>query len=103
MQMLRRPVQTGLAALMALASSPAWAEGAAAAQDLSRYKEESVPGGNLMLIAYMVLWALLGAYAVRTALRQSRSERDLAALQDRLDRLTGSPDRATPNPSGTEK
>ncbi len=94
MQMLRRPFQVGWAAVAALASSPAWAEGAAAAQDLSRYKEESVPGGNLMLIAYMILWALLGAYALRTALRQSRSERDLAALQDRLDRLTAHPEKA---------
>jgi len=101
MQMLQGLIRSGMAVMVALASAPAWAEGAA--QDLSRYKEESVPGGNLMLIAYMVLWALLGAYAVRTALRQSRCERDLAALQDRLDRLTGNPDQANTNRSRGEK
>jgi hypothetical protein len=76
-----------------LTAGLAWADGATVAQDLSRYKEESVPGGKLMLIAYMVLWGLVGAYAIRTALRQSRTERDLAALQDRLDHFAGS---ATP-------
>lgn len=57
-----------------------------APRDLSKYKEESVPGGNLMIIAYLVMWGLIGGFAVRTALRQGKLERDVAALQDRLDK-----------------
>jgi hypothetical protein len=59
---------------------------AEAPRDLSKYKEESVPGGQLMIIAYLVMWGLLGSFAVRTALRQGKLEREVAALQDRVDK-----------------
>lgn len=84
------------AVTLVLWASAAWANVALPepARDLSRYKEEAVPGGTLLVIAYLIMWALVGGYAVRIALRQSRTERELAALQERLDR-----DDATQPPS----
>lgn len=67
-------------------AAPAAAAPAEAPRDLSKYKEESVPGGQLMIIAYLVMWGLLGGFAVRMALRQGKLEREVANLQDRLDR-----------------
>lgn len=75
------PVRTDTAPAPAAATAPAEAP-----RDLSKYKEESVPGGNLMIIAYLVMWGLLGGFAVRMALRQGKLEREVANLQDRLDR-----------------
>lgn len=68
------------------AAKVAEAAPAEAPRDLSKYKEESVPGGQLMIIAYLVMWGLLGGFAVRTALRQGKLEREVAALQDRVDK-----------------
>lgn len=79
----------GICAAIVLGTATAWADVARSveAQDLSRYKEESVPGGTLLVVAYMIMWGLVGFLAVRTALRQTRTERDVAALQDRIERL----------------
>lgn len=54
------------------------------ARDLSKYKEEPVPGGTLLVAAYGVMWALVGVYLVRLAGRQSKAEQELRALEDRL-------------------
>lgn len=96
---LRSAQLGGLAlALAVLTTAPAYADeappasalaapaAAEAPRDLSKYKEESVPGGQLMIIAYLVMWGLLGGFAVRTALRQGKLEREVAALQDRVDK-----------------
>lgn len=80
------PPASVLAAPAATAPRVAEAMQAEAPRDLSKYKEESVPGGQLMIIAYLVMWGLLGGYAVRTALRQGKLEREVAALQDRVDK-----------------
>lgn len=85
------PVRTDAAPANAAPANAAPATAAAAApaeapRDLSKYKEESVPGGSLMIIAYLVMWGLLGGFAVRMALRQGKLEREVANLQDRLDR-----------------
>jgi hypothetical protein len=77
------PAQAAPAQASAKATEAAQAE---APRDLSKYKEESVPGGQLMIIAYLVMWGLLGSFAVRTALRQGKLEREVAALQDRVDK-----------------
>lgn len=53
-------------------------------RDLSRYKEEPVPGGALLVAAYAVLWLLVGVFVARVAFRQARLERDLRAMEDRL-------------------
>jgi len=59
--------------------------GYAPARDLSKYKEEPVPGGTLLVVAYAVMWLLVGAFLARLLLRQGQLERDLHALQERLD------------------
>ena len=63
--------------------------GASAKRDLSRYKEEKVPGGTLMLAAYMVMWALVAGLVGRTVLRQAKVEAELTDLSERVDVLTG--------------
>lgn len=75
------------ASALALAQTPAGGDGkaSAVATDLSRYKEEPVPGGALLVAAYGVMWGLLAGYVGRLVLRQSRTERELQAIHDRLD------------------
>lgn len=55
----------------------------APSRDLSAYKEAAIPGGDLMLAAYLLGWVLLGAVAVRAALRQRHTEQQLAELEAR--------------------
>lgn len=71
-----------------LAASSAWAE-APAAQDLSRYKEEPVPGGALLVAAYMAMWAIAAGFVGWTLLRQQKAEAALRELEDRLDAGAG--------------
>ena len=74
------------ASLLVVATWPAqsWAEGA---RDLSKYKEESVPGGVLLVAAYLVLWALVAAFVGRAVMAQSRVEAEVKDLQERIDLL----------------
>ncbi len=53
-------------------------------QDLSKYKEEPVPGGSLLVIAYGVMWLLLLAFVGRLASKQRQTQAQLRALEDRL-------------------
>jgi len=57
--------------------------------DLAKYKEESLPGGPLLVAAYGVMWLLIGGSIVRLLLRQSKLESEIKILQDRLDRPQG--------------
>lgn len=67
-----------------LSAVPAWAE-EALGRDLSRYKEQPIEGGSLLLAAYLIMWLFLGLFVLRLALRQSRLERDLEVVQARID------------------
>lgn len=56
--------------------------------------EDTIPGGRLMLAAYIVFFALLGWYSVRLSRRHSAVQQELSALRksmedidDRLDDL----------------
>ncbi len=42
---------------------------------------ESVPGGTLLVVAYLAMWALLFGYVLLTWQRQRRLELRLAALE----------------------
>ncbi len=53
--------------------------------DLSRFKEEPVSGGILLIIAYFVMWLALAVFVARTALKQAKLEAELRNLEDRLD------------------
>ena len=83
---MNRRLLTGAALALAICLSAfaAYAE-APAAQDLARYKEESIPGGLLALVAYMAMWALLAGFVGWTLLRQTKVEAALHALEDRID------------------
>jgi hypothetical protein len=50
-------------------------------------QETSVPGGNLMLIAYIGLWALILGFVIVLLRAQRAVERDLDDLERRLDEL----------------
>ncbi len=58
------------------------------AEALAKYKEEPVPGGALLLAAYMVMWALAAALVARVVMRQSRTEAELKELAERVDVAT---------------
>lgn len=83
--MKRTASKLGAAALVWLLAASALAA-EPAAQDLSRYKEEAVPGGVMLLAAYMAMWALAAVFVAFTIERQRRVEAALRALEDRLDR-----------------
>jgi len=50
-------------------------------------QETSVPGGWLLMAAYMVLWLAILAYLLFLAIRQQRLSRDIRDLERRLDDL----------------
>jgi uncharacterized membrane protein YciS (DUF1049 family) len=58
-------------------------ESFAAPRDLSAYKEEPVPGGTLLAVAYAVMWVLAAIWVGRIAMKLARVEREVRALQDR--------------------
>jgi len=57
----------------------------AALPALPSLKEEPVDGQKLLVIAYVVFWALAAGYLAQLALAQRRLRRDLDALQRRVD------------------
>lgn len=54
-------------------------------RDLSRYKEESVPGGSYLVIAYGVMWALVAALVGRLLMSQARLEARITELEEQLE------------------
>ncbi len=52
-------------------------------------EDVQVPGGALMLVSYLVLWALLLGYLAYLARRQSSIEDDLDTLRKRMDDMLG--------------
>ncbi|HAN31193.1 MAG TPA: hypothetical protein DCQ06_06300 [Myxococcales bacterium] len=77
---LTRIVSTLVVALFPLGE--ALASGAA---DLSKYKEESVSGGSLLVAAYLVMWALVSVFVVRVVLGQAKTEARLTELSEQID------------------
>ena len=68
------------APLLAQATTSGAAESAAA-------RDVAPPGGVLMLVSYLVLWALLLGFVVALVLRQRRLEGELEALERRIDAM----------------
>lgn len=52
-------------------------------------QDTQVPGGALMLVSYLVLWALMLGYLAYLARKQAALEDDLEGLRKRLDDLLG--------------
>jgi len=52
-------------------------------------QDVQVPGGALMLVSYLFLWALLLGYLAYLARRQSSIEDDLDTLRRRMDDMLG--------------
>ncbi len=83
-------VGMSLLSTAALAQEPA-AKATTEALSLAA-QETSVPGGTLMLIAYLALWLMVFAYIAMIMRRQSALNRDLAALERRMDEAFGGQD-----------
>lgn len=60
---------------------------AAYAQESVASKETSVPGGTLMVIAYIVFAAMMFGYLALLSFRQRRLDDDVEELEKRLDEL----------------
>ena len=52
-------------------------------------KKESVPGGTLLIVAYLFIWVALFAYLLMLRKTQMRIEREITGLEERLDRHIG--------------
>lgn len=78
---------------MSLLSTTAFAQepaAQAASETLSQAaRETSVPGGLLMLVAYLALWLMIFGYLAMIMRRQSALSRDLTALERRMDDAFG--------------
>lgn len=48
-------------------------------------EETAVPGGTLMVIGYLVLWVMLGAYLFSVMWRQRRLQDEIDELEQRID------------------
>jgi hypothetical protein len=53
-------------------------------EGLERYKEEPVPGGVMLLIAYMVMWGLAIALVIRLLVAQSKLQAQVTELEERI-------------------
>ena len=65
-------------------ATAAQAPAVAAKQGLERYKEEPVPGGLMLLIAYMVMWGLAIALVIRLLVSQSKLQAAVTELEERI-------------------
>ncbi|MFZ4578699.1 MAG: CcmD family protein [Myxococcota bacterium] len=79
-----KPVTAEPAAAVPQAGAPSTVF-AAAPSDLSRYKEAPIPGGNLLVAAYFVMWLVLAGFVARLLMRQSRLEAEIRSLEDRIE------------------
>jgi CcmD family protein len=48
-------------------------------------KESTIPGGNLVIVAYLILWVLTLGYVALIGRRQTHIDRELETLGRRLD------------------
>lgn len=77
---MNRLIATFATLVILLIASPGFAQNLAA-------QEKTVPGGTLMLAAYIALWALILGYVVVLSRRQSALDDDIEALKRRIDDL----------------
>ena len=60
---------------------------AAVAQESVASQETSIPGGTLMVIAYIIFTAMMLGYLALLSFRQRRLDADIEELEKRLDEL----------------
>lgn len=65
----------------------------ALAQGTLASQETTIPGGTLVMVAYLVLWVLLGGYAFLIARRQAKLQREIKGLDARIDEAFGGEER----------
>ena len=58
---------------------------AAEGVDLTRYKEENVPGGTYLVIAYGVMWALVAGLVGRLLMSQANLEARITELEEQVE------------------
>lgn len=66
--------------------------GMALAQGSVAAQEVTIPGGALVLVAYMTLWVLFGGYLSLILRKQKQVQRDIEALERRIDEVFSSPE-----------
>lgn len=72
-------IARALALLMLLTPALAMAEEASVAS-----KEQSITGGTLALVVYIILWAMIAGFFFVILSRQKRAERDLQDMEARV-------------------
>ncbi len=50
--------------------------------------ERRMPGGNLVIVTYLILWAMVTALLIQLWRRQRGLQEEIEELEDRLDRWT---------------
>lgn len=65
----------------------------AMAQDTLAGQETTIPGGTLVMISYLVLWAMIGGYVFFIARRQRKLQREIQGLDARIDDAFGGEER----------
>ena len=85
-------IGSSLAAGMALFlwSATAMAQGGSLAAS-----ETTIPGGTLVMVAYMVLWLMFGGYLFFIMRRQSKLQDELEGLERRIDNVLGTSEDVT--------
>lgn len=57
------------------------------AQTSAAGKETTIPGGNLAVAAYIVLWVLIFGFVFLTMRRQRKLDREIRELEQRMDEV----------------
>ena len=78
---MRHWIASSSAATALLFALPAFAQGSVASQ------EKTIPGGTLLVIAYILFTVMVLGYLALLSFRQRALDRDIAGLEKRLDEL----------------
>ncbi len=104
--MLSVPLSVAVAAPASMAPAPAamggqkpgeWKDYKGSDQGASKGNKQEIPSGTLVVISYIIIWAVVLLYVLLLALRQKRLTSELQQLRRRLDELE------TPDADGESK
>lgn len=70
-------------------SSLLWSAPAIAQEGSLSAAESTIPGGTLMVLAYMLLWVMFGGYLFFIMRRQRKLQDELEGLEHRIDEVLG--------------
>lgn len=87
------PTQTATAAPTQTAPATSTSEERGTAMVGKDVSSESVPGGNLMIASYIIVWVIVLLFIVRVFQRQNEVAKKLGELESDLERRGASPER----------